>query len=167
MEAAPWASETAAAVRSTQAIYGTIIATAVVAGTSEDESVGAGDLLLAVVGTAVVFWLAHLYCETLAMRRDGRASSVTEGLRWAMRTQRPILGAAVGPSFFLLLAIAGVVSRDAAVDLAIGFAIVQLFAWGFAAARMQPGSSFGGWVLGGSLDAFLGLLIVIIKTLVH
>ena len=51
-----------------RAIYGQILSTAVVATLSEDEEYSVLDVLLAVVVSTLVFWIAHVYAESAAQR---------------------------------------------------------------------------------------------------
>ncbi len=54
-------------------IYGTILVTAVVAGTAADDEITALSGALVVLVTTLVFWLAHAYANALALRLKQRA----------------------------------------------------------------------------------------------
>ncbi|MDX6650763.1 MAG: hypothetical protein QOJ97_2714, partial [Solirubrobacteraceae bacterium] len=47
-------------------IYGTVIATALVAGLSEDPDLSPGEIAVSVLSTMIAFWIAHAYAELLA-----------------------------------------------------------------------------------------------------
>src|SRR5262245_52955103 len=53
-----------------RAIYGTVLATAIVVAASEDDDITAGDLALTVATTALVFWLVHVYAALVGSRAE-------------------------------------------------------------------------------------------------
>ena len=59
------------------AIYGTILATSVVAGLSEGSQVDHGPGALVVLATSLVFWIAHVYAGVLGQHLERR-----RGLSW-------------------------------------------------------------------------------------
>ena len=148
------------------AIYETILVTAVVASLSEDGGISEGELVYGVALTALVFGLAHIYAEAVAERYDRDRS-----LRWpdvrtvAVREWPPMAQAAAPALAALGLGWAGALSRDAAVDLAIGLGVAALCAWGFVIARRSrpsPAATVGAVAINGSF----GLAIVVMKTMV-
>jgi hypothetical protein len=148
------------------AIYGTILATSVVAGLSEGGQVDQGYASLVVLSTSIVFWIAHVYAGVLGhhLRRHG-------GLTWSRlnavaRHEWPILGSGFPPAAVLGLGTIGLFGRDTAYAIAIGVGIASLVLWGVAYAREQ-GYSRGGMLLAGLLNGLLGVLIVGLKVLVH
>jgi hypothetical protein len=151
--------------RAAGAVYGQILATAVLAGLSEDEGVSSGELCAGVGVTAFVFWLAHVYAQALAERlgmdRGLRFSEVRE----VAHNEWPMVQVAVPTLLALALGWAGALSRDAAVSLGIGLGIFGLMAWGFVIARrsrMSPLGTVGAVALNGAL----GLVIVALKVAV-
>jgi hypothetical protein len=58
-------------VRLAGAIYGNIVVTAVVASLPEDDDTSSLELVVAALGTVLVFWLAHVYARVLAGGLDG------------------------------------------------------------------------------------------------
>src|SRR5215208_1949706 len=74
----------------TEAIYGLILATSVIAVSREYDSSNAGRIGITVLVTGVVFWLAHVYARVLAgsisNRRMIKRSEVREVLRhdWSL-----------------------------------------------------------------------------------
>ena len=92
MEATPRSSDTHAVART---IYGTILITALVAGLSEDHGIDAWRILVSVTGTAIVFWLAHVYAEVLSQRlAAGRSLSWAETGK-AMGEELPMIQAGI------------------------------------------------------------------------
>jgi hypothetical protein len=78
----------------------------------------------------------------------------------------PMIQAALGPLGALVLADLGVWSLDTAVTVALAISIAQLVTWGIAVGRR----TFETWpaaLLSGAVDGTLGLMIIVLKTLVH
>jgi hypothetical protein len=149
-----------------RAIYGTILVTALIAGLSEDPSYGNTDILISVVTTVLVFWVAHVYAEVLssqARRDDPWGFRI---VRDAMVGERPLLQAATLPCAILLLGAMNVYPRDTSVGVAIGFGVASLFVFGFAFARRLRHSFWGG-VLAGAFNGGVGVVIVVLKLLLH
>ena len=148
------------------AIYGTILVTAVVASLSEDGGISSGEILYSVALTGLIFWLAHVYAESVAERfaRDCP-------LRWtnvrevALREWPPVAQAATPAMAALGLGWAGALSRDAAVDLAIGLGVAALCSWGFVIAR-RSGLSAAGTVGSMAINGAFGLAIIVLKVTV-
>jgi hypothetical protein len=148
------------------AIYGTILATAVVASLSEDSGVGPWDLLAGVVSSAVVFWLAHAYAN-LDAARVREPGSLSWGDAWAALVREwPIMQAALPATAFLLLAAAGVYDRTTGVTLAIATGIGALFGWGVVIARRNR-LGWSAMLVGGMANASFGLVLVALKAIIH
>jgi hypothetical protein len=147
------------------AIYGQILATAVLAGLSEDGGISSGELFAEVAVTTLVFWLAHVYAQALAERL-----TLSRGLRWSevrgvAIEELPMVQAATPTLLALALGWAGALSRDTAVTLGIGLGVAGLTGWGFVIARRSGMSPFG--TLGAVvLNAGFGLAIVALKVAV-
>ena len=71
------------------AIYGTIAAMAVIAGTAADP--GHGKALSLTVATLFVFWLAHVYAQTLSHHLKGARRLEWSAVKAAMVEERPLL----------------------------------------------------------------------------
>jgi hypothetical protein len=147
------------------AIYGQILATALVATLSEDAGISAGELLFWFVMTMLVFWFAHVYSEAVAERfRRDRSLSWRDVRQVALR-ESPELSAAAPAAFVLALGWLGALSRGAAADLAIAVGVAALFAWGFVIARRSHLSPLAGAAAVAVTGAF-GLAIVALKMFV-
>jgi hypothetical protein len=152
-----------------RAIYGTILVMAVITALSHDDSVTSAELIAGVLATTLVFWIAHVYAEVLGSRLEGDGEGGRP--RWstvvvAARGEWPLVEAALLPVLALLLGVVGLVETDTAVSIAIGAGVVELFAYGIAAGRRLQ-LSLGGTVTVGVINGALGLLIVLLKVLVH
>ncbi|MBA3300614.1 MAG: hypothetical protein H0T15_01985 [Thermoleophilaceae bacterium] len=146
------------------AVYGTILVTALIAAYSEYEGTSSSELLLAVVTTSIVLWLAHVYARAVSQRME---SPATRGLFLAaMRHERPIVEAAVLPAVILALSALGAYGVTTATDLAIGVGVAALFGWGYAIGARE-GRSVPGCLLSGVVNATFGLVLVGLKTVVH
>lgn len=147
------------------AIYGTILATTVVAAAStHPESLGRTTLL--VLGTSVVFWAAHVYAVEVAARLvAGRPLDRREVLGLA-RAQWPMLQSAWPILVTLLLGVVGVLDPTRAVDVAMAVGIGALFTYGVLIGR-QEGASRTRVLLNGLAVGSLGLAVLLLKVLVH
>jgi hypothetical protein len=131
---------------------------------------GVGEIALVVLGTLVVYWFAHGYSEMLPERArhraaGGRVRALTD-LGRALRNDWSIVGGCGSLlTVFLVSAWLGA-STNTAVDLALGFAVIELLVWGLLAARW---ADLHGWavVAYGLGSAGLGLLIGSLKVLVQ
>jgi len=147
------------------AVYGSILAAGVVASLDVGE-VTDGDMTVALAGTMLVFWLAHVWSEAMGDRIYDPRPYTWRRLRAVAAWHWPMVQASLGPLGALVFADLGVYSLDAAVTIALAISVAQLVAWGIAVGRR----TFGRWpaaLLSGAVDGLLGLAIVVLKTLVH
>jgi hypothetical protein len=152
--------------RQAGAVYGTILVLSVIAGVSEDADAGAASVLGAVLLTSAAFWIAHVYAESLTARIDHPRARWRELIRRAVTREWPLLQSAFVPSVPLLLGAVGVLSRTAAIDVAIALALADLFGWGVAVGRAlhqaPPRAALSGFV-----NVALGGVVVALKVVVH
>src|SRR5262245_48038574 len=148
------------------AIYGTIVATAVIAGLSEDDEVSSRDILLGTIGTTVVFWIAHAYARILGERAE-RGEALSWAHSWAIaRTEWPMVESGALIAVPPALAALGVWSRDFGASLAIWLGVAILFSSGFLLARRE-GMGLRGALIAAMISGLLGVIVVGLKTLVH
>jgi hypothetical protein len=160
------AREAQPSARVVGAVYGQILATAVVATLSEDSAASASEIFFGVAVAMLVFWLAHVYADAVALRLD-RDRPLTVSEVWSVGVQEwPEVQAAVPALAALGLGWVGVLSRDDATDLAIALGIVALCGWGFLIARRSR-LTLWGTVGAVALNGALGLAIVALKVIVH
>jgi hypothetical protein len=147
------------------AVYGSIMVAALV-GTMFETQVGARTMTLSLASSVVVFWVAHAWSEILGARvEQGRLFDRSRILAIAS-SEWPLVEAGVLPTILLALAWAGLYSRHAGAVLALTAAVLQLVAWGILAGhRSEP--RWGGAILIGLFDGFLGLTIVALEIAVH
>jgi hypothetical protein len=147
-------------------IYGTILATALIAAYSEYPQADPGQTAVAVVVTALIFWLAHAYAAVLAEEAEGAVGNPMTTARATLADEWPLVLGSVPPVLPLLLAPLGLVSDFTAEDLAIGTGIAILATCGFAIARQRRLGIVGVLVAVGSSASF-GFVIVGLKAFVH
>jgi hypothetical protein len=116
------------------AIYGSIVSAALLAPFHE-EHVVAGDALAALLSTAAVFWLAHVWSTIVAERIHFRERFSARQTLEIARSEWPLIEATLLPSFVLVLGWTGAVSNQRALTLAIAVCVAQLLAWGLVVGR--------------------------------
>jgi len=146
------------------AIYGTILSTALIAAYSEDPGSDPLQVAVAVVSTAIVFWLAHAYAGTLA--RGGQPGRTLARARAGLALEWPLVLGSLPPVLPLLLGSLGVLSDYHSEVAAIATGIVVLGGWGMAIA-WQRGRGLLGLAFAAVSSAFFGLVVVALKALVH
>ncbi|MFI7439338.1 hypothetical protein [Nonomuraea indica] len=144
------------------AVYGSLLAASVVAGSAADGTpMAAGDLVVVLISTGVVFWLAHLYVQVIGQR----ATLTWRRLRDAGRREWPLAQAAVPPAIAAAMASALGLSDTVATWAAMTVAVTAQVGWAVAAA-VRTRYDRGVVVLSGLANLVLGLAIVVLKTLV-
>ncbi|HEU4700868.1 MAG TPA: hypothetical protein VFS37_00185 [Conexibacter sp.] len=147
------------------AVYGSILAAGVVASLDVGD-VGDTDMTIALGGTMLVFWLAHVWAEGISDRMHDPRPYTWRRLRAVAAWHWPMVQAAAGPLAALVLADVGALSLDTAVTVALAVSVAQLVGWGVAVGWR----TFGGWpaaLLSGAVDGLLGVVLIVLKTLVH
>jgi hypothetical protein len=147
-------------------LYGTVLVLAVVTALSKSGKTEASVILGGVLVTAFVFWVVHVYADTLAAQvaapgRPWRAIALEVG-----REEIAILEAAIPPAVPLALGAVGVLSREVASWTAIVVGLVSLFGWGLLVARAL-GHRGARAVALGLFNVTLGGIMVGLKVLVH
>lgn len=147
------------------AIYGQIIVLsllAVLGGHGEQPS--AETVLATVISSQLVFWIAHAYAEILSRQITSSTRIARRDVGHVMEHEWPLVQAA-GPTVVLMvLSLLGVLEVNTGVDIAIGLGVVQLFGWGYISARRLPPLLR---LLAGTTSGALGVLIVLLKVLIH
>jgi hypothetical protein len=152
------------AVNPSRAIYGGIVATAViVAASSHDEPMLA--VAAATALTVVVFWIAHVYSAVLEHRYHGNRLRLRD-VRRIMSEELPMVEAAVLPIVVLLVGAFDQVSDQAATNVALAAGVAQLLVWGAVAAR-RAGWSWPATLGASAIDGVLGLLVIGLKSILH
>ena len=150
----------------TEAIYGLILATSVIAVSREYDSSNAGRIGVTVLVTGVVFWLAHVYARVLAGSISHHRMLNRSEVREALRHDWPLVEITVPLVLILALGVLDVVPDKATIIAAMLAALVELAAAGAYAAR-KSGAHLRGTVMSAVIAVSLGSAVVLLKALVH
>jgi hypothetical protein len=145
-------------------LTGTVVCAAAIA-YSAGHVQSSTELSLIIVGTVLVYWLAHLHATTLAL-------SVTHGhhpmvsLRLAALETWPIAGASLLPVAVLLVAEMFGASFRTAAWTALIATIVLLTAFSYLAG-VRSGLGRRGRLASAAVGAALGILVALLKVALH
>ena len=140
-------------------ITGTVVSAAAVGHLEETR------LVIAILATAFIYWLAHLHARTLGDAVKHHTHPV-DALKEALAETWPILAAALVPIIILIVTqLAGADIRTAA-WIAVISSTVLLTVYSFFAGR-RGGLGIGGSLVSGSIGALLGILIIVLKAGLH
>lgn len=145
------------------AVYGSLLAASVVAGSAVDGTpISAGSLVVVLLCTGVVFWLAHVYAMVVS---HGTQTLTWRRLRTAGRQDWPVAQASFPPAVAAAFASAFGMSDVVATWVALVVAVASQVAWAVAAA-VTARSPARVVVVSAVANLVLGLAIVALKTLV-
>ena len=144
------------------AIYGTIVATAVVAGLGEKSSVSSVRAFWILLGSGMFFWAAHVYAYLLADRLHGRHRMKWDDVSRVMTREWPLFQSTFPLAVPLALGALGLFDRDAALGLATFVGVATLAAWGAAFSRRE-GYGPAGIAAAATVNATVGLSIIGLK----
>ncbi len=150
----------------TEAIYGLILATSVIAVSAEYDSSNAGLIGVSVLVTGVVFWLAHVYARVLAGSITNHGMLSRAEMRSVLRHDWPLVEVTVPLVLILALGVLDVVGDETAILAARLAALVELAAAGGYSARAS-GAGLRWTVVSAFVAVSLGSAVVLLKTLVH
>lgn len=143
-------------------IYGTILALAVLVGGVKAFPHDAWKIVVLLTVTALVFWLAHVYADSLAhVVAENQHLSLAELGRIARR-ESSIIEAAIPPVAALLLAVFGLISTKGAAWIAYGLGLAVLVTTGLVFARVER-LGWLGTLMVVALNLTLGLILVALK----
>ena len=145
----------------TSAVYGSVLAATVVVSAGDLRAPVTLAVLLVVSG--LVFWLAHVYAQTVSMKHGGWRLGP---IRHSMREEWPVAFAALPPAAAALTGLIPGIAVTQGVWAALGVAILEQQLWGFAAVRNSKvaGAERTAAIL---LNAFMGVVIITLKVLVN
>ncbi len=145
-----------------RAVYGTIVATAVIAAeASALTDWGPWEFLGTLAVTVVVLWFAEIYSDVLGDTIDAPLST---RIRLAANEHTAVLEAAVPLGIPLFLGGIGLIDETVAVYACLGVAVVALGVWGGLSARNRGGGT--PQIISASVfSALIGVVIIILKSL--
>ncbi|NUW43837.1 hypothetical protein [Nonomuraea rhodomycinica] len=144
------------------AVYGSLLAASVVAGSAAGTPSTAADLVALLISTGVVFWIAHVYVRLV---EHGLHPMTWRRVRAAGRVEWPVAQAAFPPAAAAAIAWALGLSDAVATWVALGVAVASQVAWAVAAA-VTAGSDRTGIMASAVINLVLGLIVVLLKTFV-
>ena len=150
----------------TEAIYGLILATSVIAVSSEYASSNAGLVGVTVLVTGVVFWLAHVYARVLAGSITEHRAPSRSDVREAVRHDWPLVEVTVPLLLVLALGVLDVLADKTAILAATLTVLAELAGAGAYAARAS-GAGLPGTVASALIAVTLGGVVVLLKAVVH
>lgn len=145
-------------------VYGIVLVTALIGVGWEDET--DLEVLVFLVGTVFVFWLAHIYAAVVASRAAGTPGALRAAVVHGIRHTNGMLVAMLIPAFLLWLGVIGLVEEWTAYFLALGSGVVMLALIGYANAARNRSPWY--WRVGGVLATTgLGLLVIVLSIIAH
>ncbi|WP_207400949.1 hypothetical protein [Actinomadura roseirufa] len=146
----------------TGAVYGSLLAASVIAGTGPGAGAApALSLALLLLATGLAFWTAHVYARLVGDRTRGAAWDWAE-LRSVGASERPLAEAAVPPA---AAAFAGWILglADSTIAwIALAVALAGQLGWGMAAS-LRVGARPPIVLMSGLVNLLLGLVIIALK----
>lgn len=145
----------------TGGVYGSMLAASVVVGAGALGSYPRVELVLLLLLTGAVFWLAHVHAQLFGARLAQRTLDRRTVLH-VCRDEWPIVKAAVPPA--LAVAVSPLFGLDVqgALWLALAVAVAGQVGWSAAAAR-RAGASWPLVTSSASVNLVMGLLIILVK----
>ena len=142
----------------TGGVYGSLLAASVVIGAGTLGAFPRAQLVLLVLLTGVVFWIAHVHAQLFGARLAQQVLDRRTVLH-VCRDEWPIVKAAVPPA--AAVAVSPLLGLDVqgAVWLAVCVAVAGQVGWSVAAAR-RAGASWRLLIATASVNLLLGLLII-------
>ncbi|MEU6100552.1 hypothetical protein [Streptomyces flaveolus] len=145
----------------TGGVYGSMLAASVVIGAGSLGSFPRTELVLLLLLTSLVFWIAHVHAELFGARLAHHSPDRRVILR-VCRDEWPIVKAAVPPA--AAVAVSPLLGLDVkgALWLALAVAVAGQLGWSVAAAQ-RAGASRRLMAITASVNVLLGLAIVVVK----
>ena len=151
-----------------EGVYGLILVSGLVA-TASGTGASSLRVLLFVIVTLSVFWLAHVYSNAVgshgSVGEDGTPQPLRAVIRHSLRESRGMLLAAVPPAIALLLGAVGILQDRTAGWLAMWVCVAILAVLGYQSYRRR-GAALHVRLIGALVTASFGLIIIIAKAIV-
>lgn len=146
------------------AVYGSLLAASVVAGSAPRvDPPRPAELVVLLLATGIVFWLAHNFADIVGDRAAGAAVTWAE-VRSVATREWPIVQAAVPPALTAAVAAIAGVSDSGVAWVALIVALAGQVGWAVVAAA-KTGASRSFIVVSGIVNLVLGMIIVLLKTM--
>lgn len=145
----------------TGGVYGSMLAASVIVGAGALGSFPRLELVLLLLLTGGVFWIAHVHAQLFGARLAQQSPDRRVVLR-ACREEWPIVKAAVPPAVAVAVSPLLGLGLQGALWLALSVAVAGQVGWSMAAAR-RAGASRRLMAVSASVNLLLGLLIIAFK----
>jgi hypothetical protein len=144
-------------------IYGAIITAAIIAANGGELSTAA--LVIAVIVTLLVYWVAEEYAEVLGEQAEGGRLPTWASIRGMLISTWPMVSASYAPLLALVFARLAGASALTAANVGLGLAIVLLTIHGWSAGRAARlhGRQL---LLSTCIAATLGIVMILLKDVV-
>jgi hypothetical protein len=149
--------------RRAASIYGAIITAAIIAAVGGKLSTVA--LVIAVVVTLLVYWVAEEYAEVLGEQAEGGRLPTWASIRGLLTSTWPMVSASYAPLLALVLARLAGASAFTAANVGLGLAVVLLTFHGWSAGR-AAGLHGRQLLFSTSVAATLGIVMILLKDVV-
>jgi hypothetical protein len=147
----------------TGGVYGSMLAASVVVGVGTLGAFPRLELVLLLLLTGVVFWIAHVHAQLFGARLAQQSLDRRTVLH-VCRDEWPIVKAAVPPAAAVAVSPLLGLGISGALWLALTVAVAGQVGWSAAAAR-RAGASWRLVTVAASVNLLLGLLIILFKLL--
>lgn len=152
---------------SEEAVYALILVAGIIV-TAGMQGESSWAIFWIVVGTVVVFWLAHIYAGTLAHLNGGGHHRLELGpaFRAAVRRSSGLLIGAAVPAAILLLGATRAIDDENALWVALWAEVAALAVLGYFA-FLKRGAAVPIRILGALTTALFGLAMIGLKAIIH
>ncbi|MGC3993081.1 MAG: hypothetical protein QM779_02945 [Propionicimonas sp.] len=161
-----------AAFASESAVYGVVLVSGLLVIVANQSDAELDEVLLKVLGTSAVFWLAHVYSAAFAeLGQDpapGSAAhpSMLAALGHALRRSWGLLGSAIVPTIILGLGVLGLIAPTLAIWGTLWIDVAILAALGYWSVSRWS-SRVVVRLVGAFGTALLGVALIMLKALIH
>ncbi|XVQ11541.1 hypothetical protein ACQP1W_02870 [Spirillospora sp. CA-255316] len=148
----------------TGAVYGSLLAAGVIAGSSpREDPASAPSLMVLLVATGLVFWLAHVYARLAGDRSHGPTVGWAE-VKAVGASEWPVAQAAFLPAATVCVGWLLGMAKDTTALLALLVALAGQVGWAVVASIRAGAGRWSLWV-SASINLLLGLVIVAVEIL--
>ena len=147
-------------------MYGTVLAGSLIAAEGARDDVDVPRLLLVVLATQVVFWLAHVYSELVGDRVESGRRPDRSDVAHLLREEWPLVAASFGPLVVVAVTDLAGLEDNTAVLSGLWAIVAVLASWALVAGRRgrMRGVELALYVV---LGAALGVALILLKVVVH
>lgn len=150
-----------------ESVYGTLLVSGMIVA-SGSHGATSWETFLSVLGTVIVFWVAHVYAGTVATHGvvPGNEARLSAAFRKSVRRSLGFLTSALLPSLVLLIGALRIIPDGVAIWVALWLGVVILGALGYSAFTLR-GSGWTMRIVGCLGTAALGVAMILLKALIH